>query len=266
MIDLFPEEIISGLVARFGTRFTALSHVERVALALAASEGTVSHSRLRAVSIEHPVDLSRTLQYLRQVGMLESSGGRGAIYHLPGEAIPTPDDIFGPFNRFSGAGSPLVEPSSSVLGVSSSVLGVSSSVLDANSLVFASENGVRDEFGRILSEKLDMPLVDEIDKISPLLHGKLTAIAELPRRKGKLPRNLMAAVLLELCRDQFICLRCLAELVERKPEALRNEYLTPLVRGGQLVLAFPKTPTHERQAYGTNSSFDSLDQAGKPDQ
>ena len=33
-------------------------------------------------------------KHLAQTGMLESTGGRGAVYHLPGEAIPTPDDVF----------------------------------------------------------------------------------------------------------------------------------------------------------------------------
>ncbi len=46
-------------------------------------------------------------------------------------------------------------------------------------------------------------------------------------------------------------LRTLAELVQRKPETLRDQYLTKLVRERKLTLAFPKTPTHERQAYTT---------------
>jgi ATP-dependent DNA helicase RecG len=63
------------------------------ALALAASEGTVNHARLRALTTEHPFDLSKTLQHLTQAGFLESTGGRGAVYYLPGEPIPTPDDV-----------------------------------------------------------------------------------------------------------------------------------------------------------------------------
>lgn len=112
MIDLFPEQVMAGLKSRFGTRFDGLSYVERVALALAASEGTVNHARLRTVTTEHPGDLSKTLQHLTQGGMLESTGGRGAIYHLPGEAIPTPDDVFGPAPLISVASSPNLDPTS----------------------------------------------------------------------------------------------------------------------------------------------------------
>jgi ribosomal 50S subunit-associated protein YjgA (DUF615 family) len=51
----------------------------------------------------------------------------------------------------------------------------------------------------------------------------------------------------------FFTLRCLAELVNRKPDTLRDQYLKTLVRQRQLNLAFPKTPNHERQAYTTVS-------------
>lgn len=44
MTDLFPTVVMAGLKTRFGERFEGLSYVERVALALAASEGTVNHA------------------------------------------------------------------------------------------------------------------------------------------------------------------------------------------------------------------------------
>lgn len=36
----------------------------------------------------------------------KSTGGRGADYHLPGEAIPTPEDIFGTAPAISAPSSP----------------------------------------------------------------------------------------------------------------------------------------------------------------
>jgi hypothetical protein len=73
-----------------------MSHVERLALALATTEGTVNHARMGEVANEHPVDLTKALQHLVQMGMLESTGGRGAVYHLSGEVLPTPEDVFDP--------------------------------------------------------------------------------------------------------------------------------------------------------------------------
>ena len=62
-------------------------------------------------------------------------------------------------------------------------------------------------------------------------------------------REILIAVILQLSAKQFVTLRCLATLVNRKPETLRDQYLTKLVRERKLALAFPTTPTHERQAY-----------------
>ena len=229
MVDLFPEEVMTGLKARFGSGFGLLNHVERVALALAASEGTVNHSRLRAVTTEHPVDLSKTLQQLTQAGMLESTGGRGAVYHLPGEAIPTPDDVFGPPARISVLSSPNLSWSSPNLG----------------------EN--RDADGFLISPQLNLPVMDDLSRLSPGLRGKLDELAAEPQAKRKVTRDVLIDVVLAICNGRFVTLRCLAELVQRKPDTLRDQYLAGLVKDRRLMLAFPKTPTHERQAYTTST-------------
>jgi len=231
MIDLFPEQVMAGLKARFGTRFDGLTYIERVALALAASEGTVNHARLRTVTTEHPGDLSKTLQHLTQGGMLESTGGRGAIYHLPGEAIPTPDDVFGPAPLISVASSPNLDTSSPNLGEK------------------------RDADGCLIADQLPLPVIDDLNTLSWVLRGRLETIAAEPRSKGKVDREVLTAVVLQLCAHQFVTLRCLASLVNRKPETLRDQYLTKLVRERKLTLAFPTIPTHERQAYCTSSAL-----------
>lgn len=230
MIDLFPEDVMAGLKAKFGLPFEALSYVERVALALAASEGTVNHARLRAVTAEHPVDLSKTLQHLTQAGMLESTGGRGAVYHLAGEAIPTPEDVFGPPARISAPSSPNLTASSPNL------------------------KEKRDADGCLISEQLDLPVVDNLSALTKLLRTTLEAVAVEPRAKGKVDREILIGVILKLCTGRFITLRCLAELVNRKPDTLRDQYLARMVRERKLTLAFPTTPTHERQAYSSTDS------------
>ena len=76
-------------------------------------------------------------------------------------------------------------------------------------------------------------------------------MASEPRANGKVNRLVLIDVVLQLCEGRFVTLRCLAELVKRKTDALRDQYLKTLVRQRQLNLAFPKTPNHERQAYTT---------------
>ncbi|MDR1279669.1 MAG: putative DNA binding domain-containing protein [Opitutaceae bacterium] len=239
MLDLFPEDVLAGLRIRFGSRFEALPQVERVALAVAASERTVTHARLRTITADHPVDLSRALRHLRDEGMLESTGGRGAVYHLAGRDLPTPDDVFGLSLPNLASSSPNLAPSSPNLTPSSPNLALPTGTL-MNS---------RDESGCLISPQLSHPVVDDLGKISPGLRAELEAIAHEPRSKKKMGKDVLADVILQLCSRHFVTLRCLAELVSRKPDTLREQYLARLVRERKLALAFPTTPTHERQAY-----------------
>jgi len=94
-------------------------------------------------------------------------------------------------------------------------------------------------------------VVDELEPLSEALRSRLEGMASEPRSKGKVDRQVLIDAVLQLCEGRFVTLRCLAELVSRKPDTLRDQYLKILVRQRQLNLAFPKTPNHERQAYTT---------------
>lgn len=198
-----------------------------------------------------PVDLSKTLQHLTQTGMLESTGGRGAIYHLPGEPILTPDDVFGSPARISGASAPNV-------GTSSLHLPPSFLHLEANPTSFLrgeASSSDRDADGRLVSSQLVLPVIDDLALLSTGLRHRLETIASLPRQKRKVGRETLIGVLMKVCEGQFVTLRCMAELVNRQPVALQSQYLSKLVRERKLSLAFPTTPTHERQAYCSISSL-----------
>lgn len=246
MIDLFPAEVMANLRARFGVQFEQLPMEARVAVALAASEGTVNHARLCTVSTAHPVELTRTLQQLTQLGILDSTGsGRGAVYFLAGQNLPTPDDVFGPPVQPT-------EASSSVLGTSSSLLPGSSSLLPPSS---SRLDPLRDEHGYFLTEQLPLPVINDLSCLSPALRSRLETQAIDARQNKKMERAAMERTLLAVCTGHYLTLNALAELLHRKPVSLRNNYLSPMVRARSLSLAFPTTPTHERQAYCATSSL-----------
>lgn len=247
MIDLFPEKVITFLQMRFGAVFNSLSYDERVALALAASEGTVNHARLCAISSGHPVEISRTLQHLTQHGMLESTGGRGAVYHLAGADMPTPDEVFGPLPSQLIAGSSGSAPSSLDYGASSSVSEPGSSNSDSR----------RTEQGYLIADQLLLPIIDSLALLSNELRTHLESLAALPRQKKRMDHTTLQRVILGICDGHYLTLQALAELVMRRPEALRNEYLSPMVRSRELSLAFPTAPTHRLQAYCSTSSLQS---------
>jgi hypothetical protein len=112
----------------------------------------------------------------------------------------------------------------------------------------------RDPDGCLISEQLSLPVVDDLEPLSQALRSRLEGMAAEPRAKGKVDRQVLIDVVLQLCEGRFVTLRSLAELVHRKPDTLRDQYLKMLVRQRQLNLAFPKTPNHERQAYTSVSN------------
>jgi ATP-dependent DNA helicase RecG len=251
MIDFFPSDVMESLKLKFGSTFENLTEDERAALALAAIEGTVNHARLCTVSTRHPVDVSKMLQHLVQLGMLVSSGGgRGAVYHLLGSDIPTPDDVFGPVlpspvGHQEQGGTTKQRSSSS--GLTSSISGS-----HGRSSGFAP---TRNDDGCLISEQLQLPMIDNIDMLAPALRSKLEQLAILPRTKSKVDKTELEKVLLAICDGHYLTLQSIAGLVDRKPVSLRNEYLSRMVRNRTLSLAFPSAPTHERQAYCSSVSL-----------
>jgi predicted HTH transcriptional regulator len=233
MIDLLPPEILAQLRTQFTGRFDQFDPNERLALATAATERVVTHGRLLEMTTLHPVDVTRILQHLVREGfLLVNNPGRGAVYFLPGTTPPKPEDVF--------AGS------SEHLGFSSEHLPASSALLQPQTAPSAEE---RNADGCLLSAHLDAPIVDSILKLNPTLRVSLEQMAAEPRTKGKLDRDKMQAAILQLCHGRYVTLSALAELVNRAPDALRQQYLKPMTKAGLLKLAFPASPTHAKQAY-----------------
>ncbi|MDM8146996.1 ATP-binding protein [Priestia megaterium] len=78
---------------------------------------------------------------------------------------------------------------------------------------------------------------------------KLWDIAALAREKKRLSPNEMEHIILELCKEKPLMLKEFAYLLERTPDGVRNNYLTKLLRKGQLQLKYPNQPNHPKQAY-----------------
>lgn len=247
MLDLLPEHVMRDLKIRFGPAFDALDHTARLILATAAIERVVSHTRLQEVCDAHPHDLSQMLARLVRDGMLVSDGrSRGMVYYLPGESLPTPEQVFlGPVLPISSrentrSSSEYSEPSSELSAPSSECFTDKSR---------SGSGACRDHVGRLVSVHLDAPVIDDLGSLDAGYLGDLQTLASEPRQKGNLNKLRMQQVLLSLAREQYLTLSVLATLVQRNPDSLRQQYLSPMVKAGLLVMAFPSKPTHEKQAY-----------------
>lgn len=242
MADLLPENVLLQLSERFGALFDELDYTARLVMATVAMERVVSHNRLLEICDAHSHDLSLLLARLVRQGFLESDGrSRGMVYFLPGDRLPTPEQVFiGPaFSR---------EPLAN-MGSSSEYSEVSSEHTASSSEYSPPTDGERDSRGRLITPHLDAPIIDNLAVLDEVFRELLEHLADEPRQKERLSSERMEQILLALCRDQFLTLSVLAELVCRNPDGLRQQYLSKMVRGGEMLLAFPTKPTHEKQAY-----------------
>jgi len=306
MLDLLPEEVIHMLRRRFSDSFDELQALEKLILATAAVESIVSHARVSMMAREHAHDISLAFQRLIRVGLLESNGrGKGTVYHLPGDFLPSPDDVFGPVtpietakvlgpranarslsskvpsSRFNVPSSSPNVPSSSPNipssspNVPSSSPNVPSSDLNierlgqpgetrqssdstveavanqANSQIEKVKGGaeVRDLHGRFLSPHLQYPLIDDLTKLTPHFLLELQHAAFIPTSSKRLSQVEMDAAIISVCEGHYVTRNVLAQILNRSADQLGKRFLFRLVRERKLLPAFPKTPTHERQAY-----------------
>jgi hypothetical protein len=165
---------------------------------------------------------------------------------LAGVDILTPEDVFS-------------DASSVISGTSSVISGTSSVISDASSVIsgglIEKNNHNRDSSGRLCSEKLVLPVIDDLSALSEPFKAQLYKIAIEARSKQRLAPELMEHIILKLCEEQFFTLGALAEVLNRKPEALRRGHLTRMIRTQKICLAFPTKPTHEKQAYRSNTEI-----------
>jgi ATP-dependent DNA helicase RecG len=84
-------------------------------------------------------------------------------------------------------------------------------------------------------------------------YQQLEAIAEPIRRKGRISKDSVRKVILELCSQQYLPLGTLAQLLGREPDTIRNHYVNPMIDEGLLELKHPQLRNHPQQSYRTVS-------------
>lgn len=97
--------------------------------------------------------------------------------------------------------------------------------------------------------------VDELESEEPenpeTIDEELWGIAELARKRKRLSPKVMEDMIVQLCARKPLRLKELADMLERTPDGLRNNYLAKLLRENRLRLKYPDQVNHPRQAYIT---------------
>ena len=252
--DLVPRQAIDYLKGLFGERFDTLSADQRLALATAHSEGTVTHGRMSTMCGLHSVDITRMLQGLVHDDMLVQVGrGRGSAYHLPGANSLSPDTVFGPT-----AGGAMTSPTGgddrpTLKGDLPSLVGdLTGLVGDLGSLkgdlgTLQGDLPTLNE-GRIV-EGLEKPLIDDLKAVQPSIGRRLRLKSIVASFTQRMPPSAMRNIVIDICQDHYLTIKVIAELLGRGEKYLRDIIINPMVEEGLIKRAFPHTPNDPRQAY-----------------
>ena len=80
-------------------------------------------------------------------------------------------------------------------------------------------------------------------------YEKLLNIAKPVREKRRVNKEIVRNTILQLCAEDFLTLRTLADLLKRDSDSIRNHYLRSMLKEGLLTLQFPDSPNHPQQRY-----------------
>ena len=223
MVDLFPQNIMQELQAKYGQRFDSLDKHEQTILAL-ATQGEIDHKQLKPLLPIHPADITKMLQHLVKQGMLVSTGGRWAIYSLANE-----NSLAGNDQSLAGASTGLNELS-----------------YPNNEPSYPNnEPSYPNNEPSYPNNEPSYPN-NEVE-ISDNTH--LISIATPARLKKRLPNDELRAIILQLCQHDFLSLIKVSDLIARTTQTTQN-HLTALVKEAKLAKKYPQD-THPSQAYRT---------------
>lgn len=95
----------------------------------------------------------------------------------------------------------------------------------------------------------------EVEKVEvkeeEITDEELWQMAEIARKRKRLSPKVMEEVILRLCAQKPLRLKELADMLERTPDGLRNNYLGKLLKENKLRLKYPDQVNHPKQAYIT---------------
>ncbi|WP_216605123.1 RNA-binding domain-containing protein [Pelistega europaea] len=275
MTDYLPQEVMSHLQELLGEKFQRLSADERIILALSSLEHGVDHAYLANYLSCHPADLSKMLQRLTRQKLLNSTGGRYAIYTLPmiGDNSSSIGDnntpLIGDNNPSIGDNTSLTKKNGSsqrytkqhkehkkalLIGDNTPKTEQKVALIgDNNTPLIGDKEVPRDSLGRTIDTSLQHHayLIDQLEDLTPAYKKELLSIAQPAREKTRLSAVDMEKIILSICSQQYVSLSALSELLNRREDSLRQQYLSGLLKKKALLLAYPHHRRHKRQAYCT---------------
>ncbi|TXH72898.1 MAG: transcriptional regulator [Thiothrix sp.] len=233
LISLMPQQLEQHLSSLVGKqRYQFLDELSRSIILYIYNLEEACNEDLQLYRREHPRDISTILKKLVDMGCLEKSGyGRGTKYR-----ISSPKNT----DEAKHSSSEHLPISSTGLQLDLIGLPLSSEHLPSNSEHSLSNS----EHSPSNSEHLNQQAKDLLNtsKQPEIFTHELANTKYMPKAK-------MEQVILELCKTDWRTISELANLLNRKPDSLRNHYINPLLKAGKLQALTPDKRNNPKQAY-----------------
>ena len=276
-VSLIPKKVTDLLSALFGDRFYDLNELEQMIVTTATIEGWVNHERACQLTSKHSRDVTLALPKLVEKGFLVANGEKkDKSYNLPGMSPPSPEDVFPnaltPLASLTHSDQSLTHSDQSLTHSDQNLTHSDQNLTHSDqslthsdkslthsdkSLTHSVSNneglqcGERDVEGRLISDKINKPFVDNLGALTVAFRDQLNALGDQARTQNRLDVDTMKQLISELCRGHYIPVSVLEVLLNRKPQSLRQNYLKPMLSEGVLKMAFPQTPNSPKQCYTT---------------
>lgn len=226
-----------------------LADDEARALIVLREVGAISNATYRDINRVDTLAASRRLQRLRDIGLLEQRGRGTGIHYVPGPRLLNASSALVPSlaaqNALAWRSLPIRLPdaaasldpvdSAQPTGFPADSAGVNPSHEGLHEGVNPSHKSLREGSDRAraaLYERLPEHLKLVVERF-----GKRSTPYE------------MRATIRELCAWQALQPLEIALLLRRTPRHVRDIYLRPMIRDGELEYTHPDNPAHPRQAY-----------------
>jgi ATP-dependent DNA helicase RecG len=253
MMSFIPEDVEREIKKIVGDDYCNLTELDCIIFALAHQFGEISNFDIQRYRKEHPRDISEHLRSLVQNGWLSQAGrGRGTRYTLLNNQFSQPS-LFSSSEHLPDSSEHLPDSSEHLPDSSEHLPDSSEHLPDSSEHLPDSSEHLLDSSEHLPDSSEHLPDSSEHLLDSSEHYERLKKIAEPIREKGSVKKELVEDVILQLCCEQYLLLRTLAELLGREPDSIRNHYLNPLLDRGVLELKHPKQKNHPQQAYRTVS-------------
>ncbi|MUK26580.1 RNA-binding domain-containing protein [Aliivibrio fischeri] len=236
--SLIPEETTQQLRLIFGNKVSELNTLELLIVTTTLVDGWINHERACQLTTLHSREVTLVLPRLESRGFLVAHGEqKQKSYTLPGVTLPSPDEVF------------------ALASFPNALTSKSSLTYKEESLTHKEESlthkECRDEVGRFISDDLDKPYIESLELLSSDFKDDLMARSQLARDSKRLSSELFRNIIIDICKDQYLYIGVLGELLGRTNQNIRQNHLKEMVQEGSISMAFPHTPNSPKQGYTT---------------